>query len=274
MKKRKILKKITVGCVIVTSCLLTFASVTQSYQISCRSVIFSDATKNKRLYGKNVSLKVLPASTTKVMTALIVLERLSLNQYVTVHASATSVQPTKLNLRAGEQYRVADLLHAAIVNSANDATVVLAEAVAGSEWKFIQLMNQRAKQLGAYNTKFANSHGLPTKKGTQYTTAYDMYLIFRQTLKHSFFKQSIRLKHKTIYSKEGRQINLKSHNKILFKNWDREIYGKTGYTRRAGACFVGTVQKGDRTLILGVFNCPNRWDDIKYIVSRFGHIPL
>ncbi|HNV23372.1 MAG TPA: serine hydrolase [Candidatus Omnitrophota bacterium] len=248
--------------------------VAQAYRVSCRSVIFSDATKGKRIYGKNVSLKVLPASTTKVMTALIVLERLSLDEYVTVHKTATYVQPTKLNLRPGEEYRVADLLHAAIVNSANDASVVLAEAVAGSEWQFVQLMNRRAKQLGAKNTRFANSHGLPTKKGTQYTTAYDMYLIFHQALQHAFFKQSIRLRHKTIYSKEGRALNLKSHNKILFKSWDRAIYGKTGYTRRAGACFVGTLQEGKRTLIIGVFNCPNRWDDIKYIVSTFGNIPL
>ena len=274
MKKARRMSKIISLCFVAIFFLSALSMASSYRRISCRAVIFSDATKVKRLYGKNVSLKVLPASTTKVMTALIVLERLSLNQYVTVRPTATYVQPTKLGFIPGEKYRVADLLYAAIVSSANDATVVLAEAVAGTEQKFAQIMNQRARQLGAKQTKFANSHGLPTKPGTQYTTAYDMYLIFKQALNHSFFKQAIKLKYKTIYSQKGRKISFKSHNKILFKGWDRAIYGKTGYTRRAGSCFVGTIQKGKSTLILAVFNCPKRWDDIKYLVSRFANIPL
>ncbi|MBF0522204.1 MAG: D-alanyl-D-alanine carboxypeptidase [Candidatus Omnitrophica bacterium] len=242
--------------------------------ISCRSVIFSDSTTGERLYGKDVSRRVLPASTTKVMTALLVLENVPLDRYVTVRNSATFVQPTKLNLIPGEQYKIADLLYAAVMNSANDASIVLAEAVAGTEPRFVAMMNQRARQLGALNTQFSNPHGLPSRGRAQYTTAFDMYLIFKEALKYDFFRQAIKFNYKTIYSKEGRKIVFKSHNNILFKGWNRNVYGKTGYTRTAGACFVGTIQKGNDTLIIGVFNCPKRWDDIKYIVSRFGHIPL
>jgi len=243
-------------------------------KVSCKSVIFSNSTKVKRLYGKGVHNRVLPASTTKVMTALLVLEKLSLDQYVTVRKSATYVQPTKIYVKPGEQYKVRDLLYAILLKSANDASIVLAEAVAGSEAKFVQLMNQRARQLGANHTRFANSNGLPSSKRKQYTTAYDMYLIFRQALKHSFFKKAIKYKYRTIYTKAGRKIALKSHNKILFKGWKHKIYGKTGYTRAAQSCFIGTLEQGGDTLIVGVFGCTKRWEVIKYVVSRFGRISL
>lgn len=264
---------------VILCLILTFISpfpslaAKQKYNVTCKSVIFSDSTKVKRLYGKGVHNRVLPASTTKVMTALIVLERLKLDQYVTVSKRAPLASPTKLYLKPGEQYKVRDLLYAILIKSANDASIVLAEAVSGSEKKFVQLMNKRARKLGAKHTKFSNSNGLPTK-ATQYTTAYDMYLIFRKALKHSFFRKAIKNKYKTISSKSGRQIKLKSHNKILFKDWKQKIYGKTGYTRAAKACFVGTLQKGKSTLIIGVFGCPKRWEDVKHIVSHYGGIAL
>jgi len=270
-------KKITRICVLCLILALTpsfplFAAKSK-YNVTCKSVIFSDSTKVKRLYGKRVHDRVFPASTTKVMTALVVLERLRLDQYVTVSSKATQAAPTKLYFKPGERYKVRDLLYAILIKSANDASIVLAEAVAGSEKKFVQLMNARAKKLGAKHTKFANSNGLPTKV-IQYTTAYDMYLIFRKALKNSFFREAIKHKYKTITSKDGRAIKLKTHNKILFKDWNRKIYGKTGYTRVAKACFVGTLQKGKSTLIIAVFGCPRRWDDIKHVVSRYGGIPL
>lgn len=243
------------------------------YQVTCKSVIFSDSTRVKRLYGRRVHDRVLPASTTKVMTALMVLEKLPLNKYVRVSHAATLPQPTKLYLKEGEYYQVKDLLYAILLNSANDASVVLAEAVAGSHWGFVEMMNKRARSIGAKHTRFANSHGLPSK-GAQYTTAYDMYLIFRQALKNSFFKEAIKLKYKTIYSRDGREVSFKSHNKILFKGWKRDLYGKTGYTNAAGACFVGTIQKGKSTLIGAFFSCPNRWEDIKHVTSYYGGISL
>jgi len=243
------------------------------HKVTCKSVIFSDSTKVKRLYGRRVHDRVLPASTAKVMTALVVLDRLKLDDYVTVSSRATQVQPTKLYLKPGEKYKVRDLLYAIMIKSANDASIVLAEAVAGSEKKFVKLMNAKAKKIGANHTRFSNSNGLPTK-AAQYTTAYDMYLIFRKALRYSFFRGAIKHKYKTISSKSGRKIKLKSHNKILFKDWKRKIYGKTGYTRAAKACFVGTLKKKESTLIIAVFGCPNRWADIKHIVSRYGGIAL
>jgi len=243
------------------------------YTVSANSVIFSNSTKVVRYYGKDVHKRVIPASTTKVMTALLVLEKLSLNDTVTASSRAASAQPTKIDVRPGEKFKVRDLLYAILMKSANDAAIVLAEAVAGSEWQFVQMMNARAKQLGCKQTRFMNANGLPTKQA-QYTTAYDMYLIFRAALKHPFFKGAIKQKYHTIRSLSGRTIRLTSHNKILFFDWKRKIYGKTGWTRSAGACFVGYVTKGNDICIIAIFGAPRRWDDIKHIISRYGGIPL
>jgi D-alanyl-D-alanine carboxypeptidase (penicillin-binding protein 5/6) len=249
------------------------AAAKGSYRVSAKAAIFSNSTQAARYYGKNVHTRVPPASTTKVMTALLALERLSLQQIVTVSERATYPQPSKIHVRAGEKFRVEDLIYAILLNSANDASVALAEAVAGSETEFVEMMNQRAKQLGAKHTRFANSHGLPSKSA-QYTTPYDMYLIFRAALKHDLFKTAVRQKYRTISSLDGRKIQLKSHNKILFFDWQRKLYGKTGYTREAKACFVGYIPKGKDICIIAVFGCTRRWDDIKHIVSRYGGVAL
>ncbi len=250
------------------------AAKRRGYSVSARGAIFSNATQIKRYYGKNVHYRVPPASTTKVMTALLTLEKLDLDQVVTVPPEATNVQPSKIFLRPGEQFRVRDLLHAVLMNSANDASIVLAKAVAGSEREFVRRMNERAKKLGARNTKFVNSHGLPARKARQYTTPYDMYLIFREAIKHDFFRSAITYKYKTITSLSGREFPLRSHNKLLFKGWKEDIYGKTGYTRAAQQCFVGYLLKGDDLCIIAVFGATRRWADIKHIVSRYGGVTL
>lgn len=271
MKKRTAAR--TVGIFLIVFMTLSF-SASAKYSVSAKSAIFSNSTKVKRYYGKNVHTRVLPASTTKVMTALLVLERLPLNKVITVRKSATYAQPSKIYAKPGEKFRVKDLLYAILLKSANDASIVLAEAISGSEAKFVKLMNKRAKQLGAKHTKFANSNGLPSGRASQYTTAYDMYLIFRAALKHSFFRDAIKTKYKTITSLAGRKIKLKSHNKILFNDWKRKLYGKTGYTKAAKACFVGYLMKGKDVCIIAVFGCSRRWDDIKHIVRYYGGIAL
>lgn len=263
-----------VGILVFPSPLFAAEKGSRSYGVSARAAIFSNATQGKRYYGKNVDMKVPPASTTKVMTALLVLEKLPLDKIVTVSRRATYVQPSKIDVRPEERYRVSELLYALLMSSANDASIVLAEAVAGSEENFVRMMNERARQLGAKRTRFVNSNGLPQKGASQYTTPYDMYLIFRAALKHEFFTKAIHYTYKKISSVDGRTIQLKSHNKLLFKNWQKKIYGKTGYTRAAKSCFVGYVMNGNDICIIAVYGCTRRWTDIKYIISRYGGIGL
>ncbi len=238
------------------------------------SAVLLNATTNKHLYQKNIDKQVYPASTTKVMTVLLALEKLSLDQYVTVSSTAIQVPETKLSLNPGEQMKVRDLVYAALLKSANDGANVLAEAISGSQAKFVELMNQRAYQIGARNTRFANAHGLPSDDVKQYTTARDMALIFKEALKNPIFRKVITYKYHIIYSKEGRRFFLKSHNKSLFLNWKKNIYGKTGYTQQAQSCFVGHINKGNHVYIVAVFGCRKRWEDIKFIVERYGKLDL
>lgn len=248
----------------------TSSGKSKTYSLSAKSALLSNVSRNQQLFGKNIHRRVHPASTTKVMTALLVLEHLSLNAIVSVPSAAVNVQPSQIDLAAGEGYKVSDLLYALLLNSANDASIVLAQAVSGSEEKFVKLMNARARQLGAAHTRFANSNGLPSPRRRQYTTAYDMALIFKEAMKHSFFKKAINTSYKTIYSQAGRKIPLKSHNKMLFTKWGDHIYGKTGYTKAARACFIGYTMKGKDTFIIAVFGCSRRWEDIQYIMRRYG----
>ena len=243
------------------------------YKPTAVSALLIDSTDSKYAYARNIDKKVFPASTTKVLTALLVLEKLSLDQYVTVSAKAINVPETKLNFRPGEQYKVGDLLYAVLLKSANDAANVLAEAVGGSQGEFVRMMNARAAALGATHSHFANAHGLPSK-AEQYTTARDMMIIFKAALKNPSFRQVLSFKYRILYSKEGRRFFLKSHNKSLFLKWKRKIYGKTGYTREAQSCFVGYFVKGGHEYIVAVFGCSKRWEDIKFIVERYAAVDL
>ncbi len=243
------------------------------YQLTAHTALLWDFANKQRYFDLGADREIFPASTTKVLTALLVLENLSLDQYVTVSQHATQVPQTKLGLVAGESYRVRDLLYGLILKSANDAAVALAEAVAGSEGKFVEMMNARARQIGAMHSHFANPHGLPSQ-GPQFTTASDMALIFTQALKNDFFRQAITFKYLVIYSKKGHRFFLKSHNRSLFLNWKQHVFGKTGYTIEAQSCFVGYVPKGNDILIIAVYGCRRRWTDMKYILEHYGHIEL
>lgn len=243
------------------------------YHLTAHTAILWDPARNYRYFDLGADREVFPASTTKVLTALLVLEKLPLDRYVTISLRATQVPQTKLGLRPGESYRVSDLLYGLILKSANDAAVALAEAAGGSQEKFVDMMNARARQMGALHSHFANPHGLPSNV-SQYTTAADMALIFTQVLKNDFFRQAITLKYRVIYSKEGHRCFLKSHNKILFLNWKRPVFGKTGYTIEAQSCFVGYISRSSDILVVAVFGCRKRWTDMKFIIEHYGHINL
>jgi serine-type D-Ala-D-Ala carboxypeptidase (penicillin-binding protein 5/6) len=243
------------------------------YHLTAHTAILWDPAHNQRYFDLGADRQIFPASTTKVLTAILVLENLPLDKLVTVNARAMQLPQTKLGLRAGETYRVRDLLYGLILKSANDAAVVLAEAVGGTEARFVDMMNARARQIGAWHSHFANPHGLPST-GVQFTTAADMALIFNQALKNDFFRQAITLKYLVIYSREGHRFFLKSHNRSLFLRWRRHVFGKTGYTREAQSCFVGYIPRGNDKLIIAVFGCRKRWTDMKFILERYGHIDM
>lgn len=243
------------------------------YRVSAKAALVMEMASRRMVYAGDIARKILPASTTKVLTAILVLEKLGLDDVVTISPRAAAELPSKIFAEAGDSYRVRDLLYASLLNSANDATTALAEAAAGSVEQFVVMMNARAAQIGAKATLFANPHGLPGDD-PQYSTAHDMALIFREAMQKPFFREVIQQRYKKIVSQQGKSALLRSHNKCLFKGWKKDVCGKTGYTRAAQSCFVGYFERQGKKYIIAVFGCQKRWDDIKFLIEHYGGVDL
>ena len=160
--------------------------------VTAPSVVLIDPTTHRILYSKTPHRKRAPASTTKLLTAMVAMDRLSLNQIVTVPKFAESIEASKIYVRGGEQYRVRDLIRAILIKSANDAAEVLAYAAAGSRSAFAKQMNRKARSIGAKHSNFVNPHGLPDKR--QHSTAYDLALIMKKAQKYPFIVSTLKKK--------------------------------------------------------------------------------
>lgn len=235
------------------------ASAKKKGFISAKAAVILDAKKSI-IYARNPYLKLPPASTTKVMTALIVIERSKLDKPVVISAHSASVEPSKAYLRAGVTYSTAELLKALLLNSANDAAVALAEDVAGSEPQFVRLMNSRARALGARNTNFVNSSGLTEKGKNQYSSAYDLALIMREAMRHPEFVDIMKKKEDVITGANGARHYLRNHNKFLWQ-YPGKVIGKTGFTLAARHCFVGASLKENRRVVFAILHSKDLWGD-------------
>jgi len=230
-------------------------STSYSDKVRSRAAFVIDASTGRVLYSKNPNLRLPPASTVKLMTAIVVIENKKLTEVATVSKHATRVAPSKAGLKAGDRVTIETLLYAALMKSGNDAAVALAEAVAGSEKKFVRLMNSKALEIGAGNTKFKNSHGLPATG--QYTTASDLSKIMNYALKYSGLREILGTRVKEFMTQNGHVLFLKNTNKLLWSE-DYLIGGKTGYTRKAKHCFVCAAERGDNKIIVVLLGSPNR----------------
>ncbi len=205
-----------------------------------------DLNQEKVLYSYQANDRLNPASLTKIMTALLVMENCNLEDVVLIGDVTIYEDGVQLfNLKAGDRITVQNLLYATLVYSANDAALALAQHVAGSEEAFVEMMNTRALQLGATNTHFVNPHGLSHEE--HYTTAYDLYLIFNAAVKHDIFQQIINTTSYTVEytladgTQKSRDIT--TTNKFLSEIYDSPsgvsiIGGKTGSTMAAGKCII------------------------------------
>lgn len=241
-----------------------YAGQTPRPILNARSAIILDARTNEIIYQKNSTTKRAPASLTKIMSVLVAIDHMKLSDEVCVSRKASLAQPSKVYIRAGECYTVKDLIYAMMLNSGNDAAICLAEAVAGSEWKFVQLMNQKARNIGAYNTRFINASGLPGKG--QYSTARDLAKIMAYAAKNPFVRGVMGRKVYTIKLSNGRHIRLRNHNKLLWK-YTKKVIGKTGYTRAAGRCFLGYAKYGKREVVICVLNSRTMWGDSRRLLD-------
>jgi len=247
-------------------CLLP--AVLPAYTVHSKAAAVMDAETGNLLYAKNPELKCPPASTTKLMTAIVSIEHLDLNAVVTISRNASRVSPHKVGFREGERVAVEELLYAALLGSANDAAVALAEAAAGSEHDFVRLMNSKAFQIGARNTRFVNSHGLPGPG--QYTTAADLAKIMQYSMHYPKLKQIINTRVTEISTESGRSMSLRNTNRLL---WSEEglIGGKTGYTRLARHCFVCAAGRGEDKVVVALLGSPSRdnlWRESGFLIDK------
>jgi D-alanyl-D-alanine carboxypeptidase (penicillin-binding protein 5/6) len=224
-------------------------------EIKSRAAVVMDAVTGRVLYAKNPDLKLMPASTTKLMTALVVVEKGRLSDVVTISRKAANTAPTKLGFKEGDKVTVETLLYAALMKSANDAAVALAEAVAGSEEEFVTLMNRKALAIGAEDTRFINANGLPG--GGQYITAYDLSKIMRQAIKYPVLKEILGTRITEVSTETGKSRLIRNTNRLLWS--DEELLGgKTGYTRQARHCFVCAGEREHETIIVALLGAPSR----------------
>jgi serine-type D-Ala-D-Ala carboxypeptidase (penicillin-binding protein 5/6) len=211
------------------------------------------------LYSKFPNARLAPASTVKLVTAMVVIDSLDPEYLVKISRNAGAVRSIQPRIHADEEMTVSDLLHLALMKSINAAAVALAEATAGSEQDFVVLMNRKAKELGANNTRFANASGLP-KGGIQYSTAGDLVLIMRAALSYPLLREILGTKGYLIRTAAGREIFLDNSNDLLW--YQNNVIGKTGYTGNARHCFVCAIntEKGPLfTAVLGARSRSSLW---------------
>lgn len=231
-----------------------------SLDIYGKGMVLIEASTGTILYEENKDEKLPPASVTKVMTMLLVMEavdqgRITFDDKVTASEHAVSMGGTQIYLELGETMTVHELLKAVAVPSANDAAVALAEYIAGSETEFVRLMNQRAAELGMNNTNFTNCTGL-FDDDNHYTTAYDLALATKELLSHPKI-----LEYTTIWmdSLRNGEFGLANTNKLL-RTYSGMNGMKTGYTKLAGHCLSGTALRNGMQLIAVVLGSPTSQD--------------
>ncbi|MBM7855044.1 D-alanyl-D-alanine carboxypeptidase (penicillin-binding protein 5/6) [Desulfohalotomaculum tongense] len=230
-------------------------------KITARAAILMDAETGQVFYAQNAEKRRSPASLTKIMTAILAIELGSPNDVVVVSKRAQNIYiGSQIYLKAGEKIKLRELIKAALIYSANDSTVAIAEHVGGSEKNFVRLMNQKALALGAVNTNFVNTNGYSVPN--HYSTAYDLAKITRYALQNSTFAQLVRTKEATIHWESGnREKKVRSTNRLLRSDYPGVDGVKTGTTARAGNCLIASATRGNRQLIAVVLHSRNRYKD-------------
>lgn len=253
----------------------------EDLRLYAQAAVLMDADSGRVLYGKNEK-DVLPmASTTKIMTCILALEYGNLDQIVEASAYAASMPKVKLYVRQGERYRMGDLLYSLMLESHNDSAVVIAEAIGGSVEKFASMMNQKARDIGCYDTYFITPNGLDATVNdsgrVHSTTAADLakimaYCVTDSPAREQFLQITQTLGYDFTDADGKRSFHCNNHNAFLGM-MKEAISGKTGFTNNAGYCYVGAVESEDRIFTVALLACgwPNnrtyKWSDMKKLTA-------
>lgn len=216
------------------------------------------------VYSKNSNKQMPMASTTKIMTALVALDKAELDETVAVDDSAIGIEGSSAYLRHGDVLSMEELLYALLLQSANDAAVAIACHIGGSLSGFVDLMNEKATEIGLSNTHFTNPHGLDHED--HYTTAEDLAILAAVALENPTFKM-ITSTYKKSFVSEERCRTYFNHNKLLLR-YDGCIGVKTGYTKRSGRCLVSAAERDGLCYIGVTLNAPNDWNDHQAMLDQ------
>ncbi len=267
-------------------CALPVRAGNEPENLYARAALLMDADSGRVLFEKNGEEQLPMASTTKIMTLLVTLENADLEGIVEVSAYAASMPDVQLGIREGERYRLLDLCYSLMLESHNDTAVAIAEHVGGSVEGFAAMMNQKARDLGCYDTYFITPNGLDAEDetGIHSTTAEDLARIMRCCMKNETFLTITRESSWSFTDLEGVR-SFTVNNKNAFLNMmDGALTGKTGFTNGAGYCYVGALERDGKRLIAVVLACgwPNnknwKWSDttklMNYGLSEFQDVTV
>ena len=234
--------------------------IPQANALSAEKAIVLDAATGRVLYGKNADEKSLIASTTKIMTALVVCQHCNVLDRVKIPKEAVGIEGSSMYLREGEVLTVQELLYGLMLRSGNDAAAALAIWCGGTVEGFAELMNDKARELGLKDTHFVNPHGLDAPD--HYSTARDLAVLTAYAMSDPIFARTVGAKTVTV----GERV-LTNHNKLLWQLPGCEGV-KTGYTRAAGRILVSSASREGRRLVCVTINAPDDWNDHKALLEQ------
>lgn len=246
--------KILIIALIIKILSIGYAFAETIPEIWAKSYIVIDADSGRIIGSKNANVKLPMASTTKIMTTILSIDKIkNLNKIVEIPESCTNIEGSSLYLKPKQKVKILDLLYGTMLRSGNDAALALAN-IAGKndEEKFIVMMNEKADELGAYNTNFINPNGLHDNE--HYTTAYDLALISKYAMKNDIFREIVSAKQ---YKAESLNTILYNKNKVVHQ-YEFGSGIKIGYTKVAGRCLVASAKKDNTEIIVVVLN-DNNW---------------
>jgi D-alanyl-D-alanine carboxypeptidase (penicillin-binding protein 5/6) len=233
-------------------------------EITADSYLLVEKDTFSVIAGRDIHRPLPPASTTKVMTTILALEKLDDRDSIVPTKRVLAIPASKLSLVPGKPYQAIDLIKGAMVESANDAAYALGVAIAGSEERFADLMNAKAREIGAIDSHFENASGLYAPG--HYMSAYDLALIFRYALENKKFEEIVGTKY-FLFNRGTGDVKYMNHNRLLFC-FSPSVGGKTGYTRVSRHCYVGAFEKDGKTYILSLLGSRNLWTDAVNILQE------
>lgn len=260
---RKMIFFLFAGILFISGCATREPAKIGFLELDAASAIIVSARDGRVLYEKEPDKRLPPASTTKVLTAVVALENMPMDSRIKVSRNATEVTPTVAPLREDVSYSLIELIAAILVGSANDAAVAIAEGVSGSEEDFAKLMNETASRIGMENSYFERASGLPAgRPDRQYTTTRDLAVLMRYAMQYDILLEVLSRSKVNLTGSDGSSLSLTTKNRVLL--WDDDApWGKTGYTREARRTFVSVDGSMEPDIVFALLRSTSLWEDIR-----------